>query len=65
MEKERIEREEKWRCEENEIYEREAIVKARERDLAKLRESSIVSSIEKITGRRFNMCLTMPSSSSS
>ncbi|KAK2445838.1 hypothetical protein QL285_016724 [Trifolium repens] len=65
MEKERIEREENWRREENEIYEREAIVNARERDLAKLRQCSIVSNIEKITGRRFNMCVTMPSSSSS
>ncbi|XP_058781109.1 stress response protein NST1-like [Vicia villosa] len=53
MERRRIEREENWRREENELYEREAIVKARERDLAKRRESSIVSSIEKITGRKF------------
>lgn len=54
MEKERIQREENWRREESEIYEREAVVKARERDFAKRRESSIVSSIEKITGRRFS-----------
>lgn len=53
MERKRIEREENWRREENELYEREAIVKERERDLAKIRESSIVSSIEKITGRKF------------
>lgn len=53
MERKRIEREENWRRQENELYEREAIVKARERDLAKRRESSIVSSIEKITGRKF------------
>ncbi|CAI8599450.1 unnamed protein product [Vicia faba] len=53
MERKRIEREENWRREENELYEKEAIVKARERDLAKRRESSIVSSIEKITGRKF------------
>ncbi|CAK8568471.1 unnamed protein product [Lathyrus sativus] len=53
IERKRIEREENWRREENELYEREAIVKARERDLAKRRESSIVSSIEKITGRKF------------
>jgi len=52
MEKERMQREENWRREESEIYEREAVMKARERDLAKRRETSIVSSIEKITGRR-------------
>jgi len=54
MEKERIQSEENWRREESEIYEREAVMKARERVLAKRRESSIVSSIEKITGRRFS-----------
>ncbi|CAJ1973575.1 unnamed protein product [Sphenostylis stenocarpa] len=53
MEKERVEWEEGWRRREAEIHDREALMKARERDLASERDSSIVSSIEKITGQRF------------
>ncbi|XP_020236556.2 uncharacterized protein LOC109816097 [Cajanus cajan] len=53
MEKEREEWEERWRVRETEIQEREAIAKARERDLASWRDSSIVSTIEKISGQSF------------
>ncbi|XP_014500800.2 uncharacterized protein LOC106761742 [Vigna radiata var. radiata] len=53
MEKERAEWEEGWRRREAEIHDREALMKARERDLASKRDSSIVSSLEKITGQRF------------
>ncbi|KAG5034111.1 hypothetical protein JHK87_009021 [Glycine soja] len=53
MEKERAEWEEGWRVREREIHDREAIVKARERDLASKRDSSIVSNLEKITGQSF------------
>ncbi|KAK8465428.1 hypothetical protein PHAVU_009G081600 [Phaseolus vulgaris] len=53
MEKGRLEWEEGWRRREAEIHDREALMKARERDLAAKRDSSIVSSLEKITGRRF------------
>lgn len=53
MEKERVEWEERWRRREAEIHDREALMKARERDLASKRDSSIVSSLEKITGQRF------------
>lgn len=52
MEKERAEWEEGWRVREREIHDREAIVKARERDLASKRDSSIVSNLEKITGQK-------------
>jgi len=53
MEKERAEWEERWRRREAEIHGREALMKARERDLASERDSCIVSSLEKITGQRF------------
>ncbi|TKY74862.1 Trihelix transcription factor GTL2 [Spatholobus suberectus] len=53
MDKERAEWEEGWRRRETEIHDREAIVKARERDVASRRESSIVSTIGKITGQSF------------
>ncbi|KAK7352580.1 hypothetical protein VNO80_18004 [Phaseolus coccineus] len=53
MEKGRLEWEEGWRRREAEIHDREALMKARERDLASKRDSSIVSSLEKITGQRF------------
>ncbi|KAI4316474.1 hypothetical protein L6164_024452 [Bauhinia variegata] len=55
MDKEQEEREEAWRRQETENYNREAIVRERERALACSRDSSIVSCIERITGQSLNL----------
>ena len=55
MEKARAKREEAWRLEESEIYEREAIAREHEQHLSSRRRSCIVSYIEKITGQSFNL----------
>ncbi|KAI4337181.1 hypothetical protein L6164_015628 [Bauhinia variegata] len=55
MDKDQEEREEAWRRQEIENYNREAIVRARERALACSRDSSIVSYIERLTGQSLNL----------
>ncbi|KAF2304277.1 hypothetical protein GH714_029219 [Hevea brasiliensis] len=55
MDKERTKREEAWRCQEAEKYNREAVSRAHEQALASRREAQIVSYVEKITGQSIDL----------
>ncbi|XP_047967442.1 uncharacterized protein LOC125211613 [Salvia hispanica] len=55
LSEERRAREEAWRSQERAHLEREAAARAREKAMAKSREATIVSYLEKITGQRINM----------